>query len=90
MEKSTLFPATEVEYLGLRVCTTGVLSLTSQRYVKLHGLATKLVYLHNSCRRFIPFKLLRSFLGVAISTYAVMPCARLQCFNLFKAIAAYS
>ena len=58
-DKSMLVPASEVEYLGLRLCTLGVLGLTPGQYSKLHGLATKFVYLHNSCRRFHPFKLLR-------------------------------
>ncbi len=81
--KSVLTPCTSIEYLGFIFHAWGYISVTPARFSKLHGMATKLLHLHNSCRRFVPFKLLRQFLGVVVSCYEAVPSARIYTHHLF-------
>lgn len=81
--KSVLEPSTSVEFLGFVVSVDGKLSLSQSRHAKVTRMAKKLLHCHNSERRFVPFKLLRSFLGVAVSCYEAVQRACLNCFHLF-------
>lgn len=54
-DKSVLYPADAVEFLGFVISVDGILALSARRFGKLHGCAAKLLVLHNKNRRFVPF-----------------------------------
>lgn len=87
--KSVLTPVDEVEFLGVLINVDGTMQLAPRRFSKLHAMAKSLLGLYAMHRRFVPFKALRSFLGVAASTYEVVPRARLYTFHLYAELAEY-
>jgi hypothetical protein len=69
--KSILFPTDKLTFLGLDVAAKGILSVSDDRRNKIRSVAKRLLGLHNLHRRFVPFTLLRKFLGMAVSIFDV-------------------
>ena len=65
------------------------MSLTPARFHKVTNMAKKLVYLHNAHKRFVSFRLLKQFLGVAVSTFEAIQLARLCTHTLFSCCTQY-
>lgn len=68
---------------------SGKVSLSPSRFHKVSALALKLLKMVASNRRFVPFSVVRSFLGVAGSCYLAVPQARIRTFNLYTALHQY-
>lgn len=89
VDKSVLHPTKRVDFLGFTVTASGNLSLTEVRFRKLHAQGAKLLSLATSNRRFVPFRLLRQFLGVAVASFDAIKLARVQCHHMFACLKEY-
>jgi hypothetical protein len=88
-KKSALVPASSVEFLGYVVSVNGTLTLCSRRLVKVRRFAKQLIQYAARNKRFISFSKLRSFAGMAVSTYASCLYARLFVRGIYNVLATY-
>ena len=79
----------EIDYLGYTVNTDGQLCLTEHRRSKVRQAASALLSGLVHQRRFVPFRQLRVFTGMATSTYACCPLARLSLRGLYGCFREY-
>lgn len=89
-DKSVLYPARSVEYLGYVVHADGHLALTPARLAKIRTRARALLCTSARARRFVAFRELRSFVGTAASCYASCEFAHLFVRCLYDRIRAYT
>lgn len=75
--KCALEPAEAVEFLGYVVHAQGTLELAPKRLAKVHQHASALLGMVARQKRFVPFRQVRQFCGLAASTYASTALARL-------------
>ena len=88
-DKCDWVPRRAVDFLGFRLAASGVLQLTSRRFNKVRASAAALLVSLRRARRFVDFRMLRSFAGLAASCYAAVPFARLYVRALYNALAEY-
>ena len=85
--KSILEPSLALEFLGFSVHAEGRLALTPARFTKVRAGAGALLAALKSHRRFVSFRALRSFAGLACSCFAAVPYARLYVRALYDVLA---
>lgn len=88
-KKSILNPSKVLEYLGHIVNVNGILSLSQRRLIKLRHVAKQLIQYAARNKRFVSFSKLRSFAGLAASTYASCLYARLFVRGIYNVLASY-
>lgn len=82
-------PRRAVDFLGFRLEATGRLALTERRFHKVRARAAGLLRSMRFSRRFLAYRDLRSFVGLAASCYAAVPFARLYVRALYGVLAEY-
>lgn len=87
--KSITSPVDHLDFLGFKIHNSGKVSLTEERRRKVRRGAGRLLHALASSRRFVAFKELRSFAGLAASCFAAVPLARLFVRAIYDVLADY-